>query len=48
MKSDFYFSLVKSVAKQKGIAQGSAMCLTSLFLLQKLFITMDLNVREKN
>lgn len=48
MKPDFYFSLVKSVTKPKGIARGSAMCLTSLFLLQKLFITMDLNVKEKN
>ena len=48
MKPDFYFPLVKSVTKQKEIARGSVVCLTSLFLLQKLFITMELNVKKKN
>lgn len=47
MKLDCYFPLVKSGTKQKGIAQGFAVCLTLLFLLQKLFITMDLNVKKK-
>lgn len=47
MKLDSYFPLVKSVTKQKGIAWGFAVCLTLLFLLQKLFITMDLNVKKK-
>ena len=47
MKSDSYFPLVKSVTRQKGIAWGFVVRLTSLFRLQKLFITMDLNVKKK-
>lgn len=47
MKPDIFCPLVKSITKQKRIAQGFVVRLTSLFLLQKLFITVDLNVKKK-